>query len=199
MPGPDGTGQVSPRRLRVDLEWLTIAMDDSSGEAEWFLDLETGAVLLLTDDIRMVLDDVYRELGEDASPSEVGAALAAQGKAEDEVAALLEADAARWDVETRYIAVPRTETKEAYQDMEDFIETVDDPRLQQRLDDAIQGRGAFRRFRGVLEEEPRYLQRWYAFRDAAQRRRALEWLHSLDVEAILEPNSESRSEECGEG
>jgi hypothetical protein len=64
-----------------------------------------------------------------------------------------------------------------YQDMADFVAQVRDERAERRLARAIQGKGAFRRFRDELHEEyPHLLPGWYAFRDARAHRRAVEWL-----------------------
>jgi Uncharacterised protein family (UPF0158) len=64
-----------------------------------------------------------------------------------------------------------------YQDMADFAEAVTNERAGRRLARAIQGRGAFRRFKDELHEEhPDLLPAWYAFRDARARRRAVQWL-----------------------
>lgn len=64
-----------------------------------------------------------------------------------------------------------------YQDMVDFAELVSDERAGRRLGRALQGRGAFRRFKDELHEEyPDLLPAWYAFRDARARRRAVDWL-----------------------
>ena len=64
-----------------------------------------------------------------------------------------------------------------YQDMADFAETITDDQAGRRLARAIQGRGAFRRFRDELHDEyPHLLPAWYAFRDARARRRAVQWL-----------------------
>jgi len=64
-----------------------------------------------------------------------------------------------------------------YQDMADFAEAVTDERAGRRLARAIQGRGAFRRFKDELHEDhPDLLPAWYAFRDARARRRAVRWL-----------------------
>jgi uncharacterized protein UPF0158 len=64
-----------------------------------------------------------------------------------------------------------------YQDMTDFADQISDERAGRRLGRAIQGRGAFRRFKDELHEEyPDLLPVWYAFRDARARRRAVEWL-----------------------
>jgi hypothetical protein len=64
-----------------------------------------------------------------------------------------------------------------YQDMADFAEGITDERAGRRLLRAIQGKGAFRRFRAELQEEyPELLSAWYAFRDSRATRRAVEWL-----------------------
>ena len=63
-----------------------------------------------------------------------------------------------------------------YQDMADF-EQISDDHAGRRLARAIQGRGAFRRFKDELHEEyPELLPTWYAFRDVRAKRRAVEWL-----------------------
>jgi Ternary complex associated domain 9/Uncharacterised protein family (UPF0158) len=64
-----------------------------------------------------------------------------------------------------------------YQDMADFAETLADERAGRGLTRAIQGKGAFRRFKDELHEEyPDLLPAWYAFRDARTKRRAVQWL-----------------------
>jgi len=62
---------------------------------------------------------------------------------------------------------------EWYRDMADFAAGVSDDRAGRRLGRAIQGRGAFRRFKDDLHEEhPELLPAWYEFRDVGARRRA---------------------------
>ena len=64
-----------------------------------------------------------------------------------------------------------------YQDMEDFADQISDERAGRRLLRAIQGRGAFRRFKDELHDEyPHLVQAWYAFRDTRAQRRAVQWL-----------------------
>jgi len=64
-----------------------------------------------------------------------------------------------------------------YQDMADFAERISDERAGRRLARAIDGGGAFRRFKDELHEEyPDLLPAWYAFRDVRAKRRAVEWL-----------------------
>jgi predicted nucleotidyltransferase len=65
---------------------------------------------------------------------------------------------------------------EAYGDMEDFVDRVRDPRARDLLARAIEGRGAFRRFKDTLLEFPELRNAWFQFHDARMERRALEWL-----------------------
>jgi Uncharacterised protein family (UPF0158) len=58
-----------------------------------------------------------------------------------------------------------------------FAQGITDERAGRRLARAIQGTGAFRRFKDELHEEyPGLLPAWYAFRDTRARRRAVQWL-----------------------
>ncbi len=79
-------------------------------------------------------------------------------------------DAAHW------LWVDPQGSRDGYRDMELFIDTVDDPGFADRLAVAISGRGAFRRFKGVLSSVPDAADRWYAFSDDRRRGRARSWL-----------------------
>ncbi len=77
-----------------------------------------------------------------------------------------------------------------YQDMVDFVEGISDERAGRSLGRAIQGRGAFRRFKDLLHEDfPLLLPTWYAFRDRRAQRRAVEWL--VD-NSLVEDNAATR-------
>ncbi len=67
-------------------------------------------------------------------------------------------------------------SREGYQDMEMFIDTVADADHAARLDKAITGSGAFRRFRDTIRHWPDEPDRWHAFTDDRQRGRARAWL-----------------------
>lgn len=83
-----------------------------------------------------------------------------------------------------------------YRDMEDFIARVRDPRSRDLLQRAIEGRGAFRRFKDTLFEFPELRAAWFAFHDARTERRALEWLADEGVvdPAVAEREMALRSE-----
>ncbi|WP_420121747.1 UPF0158 family protein [Nakamurella sp.] len=60
--------------------------------------------------------------------------------------------------------------------MVQFTGTVDDRDRADRLGIAIDGRGAFRRFKDVLARWSGELDRWYGYVDDRQRGRARAWL-----------------------
>lgn len=78
--------------------------------------------------------------------------------------------------EKRWLHVFCEGSRAGYRDMEMFIDNLDEDRLADRLARAIRGRGAFRRFKGVLAESPDLLDRWYGFSDERHRGRARAWL-----------------------
>nr|MDT0664132.1 hypothetical protein [Micromonospora sp. DSM 115978] len=56
------------------------------------------------------------------------------------------------------------ESSHGYRDMRDFTESLTDRSLQDRLRRALDGRGAFRRFRDVLHDsDDAFLQQWLVF------------------------------------
>ena len=59
---------------------------------------------------------------------------------------LQDADSIEEGFGSRFKAIPSEDSYEGYRDMEAFIDTVLNPRLQERLERAISGRGAFRYF-----------------------------------------------------
>ena len=73
-----------------------------------------------------------------------------------------------------------------YRDMAEFIDTVTDLDLADRLGIAIQGRGAFRRFKDTLARWPAELE-WYGFSDDRQRGRARAWLAEEGYRPLLPP------------
>ena len=68
-----------------------------------------------------------------------------------------------------------------YQDMVDFAEQVTDARAARLLAIALDGRGAFRRFKNVVFSDPELGPAWNAFNDVRGKRRAVEWLLDNDL------------------
>ena len=137
------------RTLKIDLDELCSAMEDSSYENKYYLDLRTGEILFLSD----YMDDEETEKLEDKIDEEPD----------------------------RYERIPRVGSDEGYEDMDDFITTVEDEHLAELLEVAINGKGAFRRFKDVLLGYPEERERWFRFRDDRMQERAREWLDDVGV------------------
>lgn len=92
-----------------------------------------------------------------------------------------------------WIRVEPIPSREQYRMMERFIATVVNVPLKDALQDAIVGKGAFRRFKDAVSRHPEERKRWFAFRDALLHRYILDWLkqHKLELQEIpawnLEP------------
>jgi hypothetical protein len=82
----------------------------------------------------------------------------------------------------RYLWVPKLLPQEGYAYMQEFIETVGDPNLQEKLWIAIDGPGAFGRFRRVLSGYPEEQERWFKFKDERVREHVEFWLRSEGIE-----------------
>jgi hypothetical protein len=139
------------KRLRVNLEALCYALDDTSYEHSYYLDLQTGELLFISEYMDEEGGKLKKQIDNDPD---------------------------------RYECLPKADSYEGYQDMEDFIATVEDERLAHLLERAINGKGAFRRFKDVLARYPDERERWFRFKDDRLKQRALEWLEDIGVEPL---------------
>ncbi|UCC61622.1 MAG: hypothetical protein JSV36_12535 [Anaerolineae bacterium] len=177
------------KKLRVDVDELTFAFENASWEMSYYLDLETGQVISITEETRWRLEGIYQEARDAGSdqPFDLAEVLEDYGLPDWQKERLLEADRLEVGFGVRYISVPRADSSEGYRDMEAFISVVKDERLQDRLWRAIRGRGAFRRFKDVLSSDLRERERWFRFKDERLQERVLAWLESEGIEPIVEP------------
>lgn len=76
----------------------------------------------------------------------------------------------------RYLFVPNEGSREAWQDMSDFADTVADEGVRAQVLDAITGRGAFSRFRRLLDRHEDLLHSWRIFETERGVGRARAWL-----------------------
>ena len=180
---------------KVTIDWgdLELAFDNYSWEMSYYLDTETGRTLMVMDESRRYLEEIY-ETHYDPDNSEefnLEAALTESGLPDWQKEAVREADLVERYYGSRIIGIPRTESWEAYDEMQDFIATVQDDRLYNQLINATQGRGAFGRFRDILARYPAEEQRWYDFQQERLRQRILDWLKMEEIEpANLPPRAE---------
>lgn len=82
----------------------------------------------------------------------------------------------------QFVKIPTVPSYESYNDMVDFTETVTNRPLYNLLSVALDGKGAFRRFKDVLLSYPRERQQWFDFKAECWRKRIDEWLEELREE-----------------
>jgi hypothetical protein len=175
-------------QLNINLDDLAFAFESGFPDTQHYLDLETGQVVSVSDDTWRELEALYDDLDleEQEEPPPLDQLLDARNLPEWQKQTLREAYEVEAHYGTRFISIPRMDSDEGYQDMEDFIATVRDDHVRELLEVAIMGRGAFRRFKDVLLGYPDERERWFAFRDARMQQRVLDWLESLGIVPIAE-------------
>jgi hypothetical protein len=83
-------------------------------------------------------------------------------------------------------------SRAGYRDMQMYADSVTDEKLRARLDRALQGRGAFRRFRDVLADGPDGLGPWHDFSDERHQGRARAWLAAAGYRVGTAPERGTR-------
>lgn len=86
-----------------------------------------------------------------------------------------------------YLRVDPVSSREQYRWMEHFIEELDDEELKAQLAAAIDGKGAFRRFKDALVNHQGPRERWFAFRSARLRECMEAWLTAHDIKPVERP------------
>lgn len=86
-----------------------------------------------------------------------------------------------------YLRIDPVSSREQYRWMERFIPMVDNTELRGKLTQAIDGKGAFRRFKDVLMSYATERERWFAFRSERLRTFMEAWLSAHAIKAIARP------------
>ncbi len=97
-----------------------------------------------------------------------------------------------------YLYIEPVSSREQYRWMEEFIEIVDEPTLKDKLNIAIDGKGAFRRFKDVLVGYPTERERWFTKRSAKLRTHMTDWLTSKSIVPTNTPPWEGDEENAEE-
>jgi hypothetical protein len=175
------------RKLKLDIAELAFNMEDASDQNSYFLDLESGRILLLTDEIKRQLDELLEEELDDAPPDSetfLESALEHSDLLDWEKEDVREAYAVENGLGDRYLEVPRADSSEAFRDMQEFVDTVHSQSLKNRLSRALQGQRPFRRFKDALSDSPQDEELWYRFQTDRLQQRAREWLAENGIEPL---------------
>jgi hypothetical protein len=152
-----GVSRIDLRPLPVDLEQLAEALEGDPEHSGGRLDLRTGNVWP---------GETWDLSGADEDQDEED-----EGDDDDE----------------RWLHIWSEGARDGYADMVDFAESVEDSGLVRLLAFALDGRGAFRRFKDVLQDWPEELERYYRFSDERRRGRARLWLAEQGYRPVPRP------------
>jgi len=75
-------------------------------------------------------------------------------------------------------------SREQYRWMEEYIEATPESPLKDKLNIAVDGKGAFRRFKDVLVGYPEDRERWFVQRSAKLRVHILDWLKAKNIQPL---------------
>lgn len=185
------------KKLRVNFDEIQKAMEDVVRDVfDYYLDLETGKVIVLSEDIlKEVMSRLYGgdddEIGDDIEYIEYDEEPDLPHWMEDEVELSLEV---LFNENGRYVRIPGRGSGEAYKIMAEFIETIKDLVLKEELINALNGKGAFRKFKDVLIGYPKERKRWHGYDAKAMKKIIIKWLRSLGVEPVQIPKKEKKGE-----
>ncbi|GAC1574334.1 MAG: hypothetical protein NVS3B20_05950 [Polyangiales bacterium] len=94
---------------------------------------------------------------------------------------------ARIAADTGYLRVDPVSSREQYRWMERFIPMVEETELRGRLNQAIDGKGAFRRFKDVLMTHAEERERWFTYRSERLKTFMDAWLTAHSLRATPRP------------
>lgn len=170
------------RQLKIDLSELELAFDSGSEMISYYLDIETGEVVSVSDQERSLLESIYKSYYDEQTHTvDWVAAFDEKHIPEWQRQSLQDADRIEAGFGSRYIDIPSESSHEGYRDMEAFIVTVHNPHLQEQLERAISGRGAFRYFKDVLLDYPAERERWFQLKQERLHQRIFDWLESQGI------------------
>jgi hypothetical protein len=84
---------------------------------------------------------------------------------------------------SRFALIETVPSRIQYQWVDDFVKTIETSDAKARIEAAINGKGAFRRFKDILMTMPDERRRWFEFRDQMIRKRIIDWVLEHGIKA----------------
>jgi hypothetical protein len=170
------------RQLKNDLSEPELDFDSGSAMLSYYLYLETDDIISVSDEERSLLESIYESYYDEQTETVDWEDAFDEEHIPDWQRELLKnADRVEAGFGDSFIAIPAGGSHECYRDMEAFIATVRNRRLQERLERAISGRGAFRYFKDVLLDCLTERERWFQFKQERLHQRILDWLEAHGI------------------
>jgi len=171
-------------QLKISRMDFDLAFELNSYETTAYLDIETGVVIFVENYTVHQLEEL---LTNEETLDDIQSTLQAQTNlSEIEREQLMDTARVEADTANRYRMIPKNDSRDGYQDMQEYIESLEDDHLRELLEVAIQGSGAFRRFKDVLYRYAEAQENWFKFRAEREGQRMLDWFESEGIEPEFE-------------
>lgn len=160
---------VIMKKLKMDLDDIAFVMEqvDDFGGGVTLFDTMTGEVMTIPNELMEAVETCDDDAMDSLPDWEIEMTETAKAILSDE--------------EGRFVEVPRRSSQEGYDLMVEFAESLKDARLKEKLDKALDGKGAFGWFKNVLSDYPIEEKRWFAFKNKRLRQEVIDWLNSIDI------------------
>jgi len=139
------------KRIKAGLDDLLEAYELGSSEIDFYIDTKTNEVV-------HYMDEAY-----DGMPEETR----------------LKKKIEKYP--NRFIPIPKRESRDEYEWMVEFTESLNDENLKEKLEIALDGKGAFRRFKNVLLNYQEKREEWFKFRNKKMKQDILEWCKENEI------------------
>jgi len=165
----------------IDFDEIQKAMEDTVRDAfEYFLDIESGRVIILSQEIINRAWQILRESVDDdmADYEEVEFDEVADIPEwmEDEIELALNIFISEKE---RYMRIPERNPRHCFAAMIEFTRGLENVELKAKLTSILDGKGAFRRFKDALEHYPQERKLWYGFNAKTAKQEIEGWLKSI--------------------
>jgi hypothetical protein len=165
------------KKLKVDIGEIAFIMEMSDDfDTIPLFDTETGEIVSIPNEVMSAIESNDEEALQDLPDWERDLIETAESIVNDESG--------------RFVDIPRKPSYEAYDLLVEFSNSVTNKHLREKLEIALDGKGAFRRFKNVISDYPEEEKRWFAFKDKRMRDEVIEWLNDLGIEPIEDPSKE---------
>jgi len=164
--------------LKIDFNEIQKAMEDVSRDAfDYFLDLETGSVVTISQEmLEKAKDTFYKD--DELLDEEHLEEYEMPDWMEEEIETALRVFSSE---KGRYVRIPERESEKAYILMKKFTEGVEELHPHDELSNALNSHNAFSRFKKTLADYPEYRERWFAMNAGAMKKTITEWLESIGI------------------
>ncbi len=169
--------------MRINYDHIQKAMEDVRRDRfDYYLDLKTGEVKVIAVEILNRANQMlYLSPDDEYEPGVVfDSEVNIEAEVDEETLEAIEEALRVLLDEKRYVRIPERDSADAFSTMREFAETVEDEALKEALFRALDGKGAFRRFKDTLLRDKRVRKRWHGFNALHMKRVIKRWLEQIN-------------------